>query len=55
MPAWGAFVFWVLFQMLGAGMQLMRTGEVSALAHLGGAAVGVLFWVWQRRPVPASA
>ncbi len=55
MPAWGVFVLWVLFQMVGAGMQLMRTGEVSALAHLGGAAVGVLFWVWQRRPVPASA
>lgn len=42
MPAWVLFVFWVLAQSLIAFKQTLGVAEVSAVAHLGGAAVGLL-------------
>ncbi len=48
-PAWGAFVLWVLLQFIIAALQMKGLSSVSALAHLGGAAVGVLAWVFCRQ------
>lgn len=45
MPASAAFVLWVLMQAFGAWMQMSGFSHVNALAHLGGAAVGFLFWL----------
>jgi len=48
-PAWGAFALWIMIQLLGSLQQLSGFGRVSALAHLGGAAAGFLFWlVWRK-------
>jgi len=47
-PAWGGLVMWGLLQILMAVMQAQGYSNVSALAHLGGAAVGVGFWWWSR-------
>lgn len=44
-PAWGLFVVWLLMQLFGARQQMAGFSNVSALAHLGGAAVGVIFWL----------
>ena len=44
-PAWCALIVWLLLQGLGAHQQLAGFSDVSALAHLGGAAVGFLFWL----------
>ena len=43
-PAWSMFLFWLLTQLLMAVLQIQGATSVSAFAHLGGAAVGVLFW-----------
>jgi membrane associated rhomboid family serine protease len=48
MPAWGAFVLWCGLQVLIAFQQLNGIGNVSGLAHAGGAATGLLFWMAQR-------
>ncbi|HEV8353877.1 MAG TPA: rhomboid family intramembrane serine protease [bacterium] len=41
-----AFGFlWVLLQLAGAWQQVAGTGTISALAHLGGAAAGLAFWL----------
>lgn len=47
-PAYGWGLIWIAFQLLGAYLQVRGASNVSALAHLGGAAVGVVFW-WVRR------
>jgi membrane associated rhomboid family serine protease len=42
-------LIWVLLQIIAAREQIAGIGDVSALAHLGGAAVGVWFWaIWTR-------
>ena len=43
LPAWVYFGFWAALQVFGASQQVDGIGTVSYLAHLGGAAVGVLF------------
>ena len=43
-PVGWMLAFWVAGQILGTVKQLSGFGSVSALAHLGGAIVGVLFW-----------
>ena len=45
-----AIAFWVLLQIMGAGIQVMARGAdgVAYLAHLGGAAVGMAFWAMDR-------
>jgi membrane associated rhomboid family serine protease len=47
-PAFVMFLFWVGLQVLGAIAQVSGFGSVSSLAHLGGAATGVLFWLATR-------
>lgn len=39
-----ALILWILLQVLGAYEQMAGFTQVSALAHLGGAGVGLLFW-----------
>ncbi len=43
-PAWSMFLFWLLTQFLLALLQIHGATSVSALAHIGGAAIGWLFW-----------
>ena len=42
LPAWGAFILWVLLQVITAKLQTEGKTDVSGLAHLGGAGVGVV-------------
>lgn len=48
-PAALVFVVWFGLQVVFALMQTGGDGRVSALAHLGGVAVGVAAWAWWRR------
>ena len=48
MPAWFALILWFLLQLLLAASQLAGTSNISALAHLGGAAVGLVAWLLWR-------
>jgi membrane associated rhomboid family serine protease len=48
-PAWGAILFWLLFQLLGAYQKIAGYGQVASLAHLGGALAGFLFWLAWRK------
>jgi membrane associated rhomboid family serine protease len=46
------FLLWLAFQLLGVWMQRRGFSQVSALAHMGGVAVGALFWAvdaWRDR------
>ena len=43
-PVWLLFLFWILLQALSTYLQVRGMSSVSALAHLGGALGGVLFW-----------
>lgn len=45
-PAWGAFAIWILLQIVTSFQQLAGLSNVSGLAHLGGAAIGFLLWIW---------
>ena len=47
LPAWGWFALWIGMQLLGAWFQLKVGSNVSSLAHLGGAAAGMLFWAFK--------
>lgn len=48
MPAYAVGILWLIFQIVGAWQQIAGTGNVSALAHLGGAVTGVVFWLTYR-------
>ena len=48
MPVWVAFGLWFALQILGAFAQSKGCTTVSAFGHLGGVAVGVLFWLVHR-------
>ena len=48
-PAAVMMVLWLTVQVFGAINQMSGNGHVSALAHLGGASVGLLFWLHTRR------
>jgi membrane associated rhomboid family serine protease len=49
LPAWFVFVLWILFQIIGTLEQKAGMSSVSAAAHLGGAAMGVVAWlVWRK-------
>ncbi|MAF91054.1 MAG: rhomboid family intramembrane serine protease [Bdellovibrionota bacterium] len=45
LPAWVGFVYWMLLDLTGYFSQLSHMGGVAHAAHLGGAAVGVLFGI----------
>jgi membrane associated rhomboid family serine protease/Zn-finger nucleic acid-binding protein len=48
MPAWFALVLWMLFQLIGTWEQKVGISSVSAVAHLGGAAIGLAAWlIWR--------
>lgn len=48
LPAWFALVLWILFQLIGGWEQFAGLSSVSAVAHLGGALVGVVaWWLWR--------
>ena len=48
LPAWFVFVLWIFFQIIGAYEQKIGISAVSSFAHLGGAGVGISFWlIWR--------
>ena len=47
-PALAMFLFWTALQFIGAWEQISGLSYISAIAHLGGAAVGVLFCIFTR-------
>lgn len=47
-PAYAYVGFWVALQLYGAYQQVAGVTNISALAHLGGAAVGVAAWIATR-------
>ncbi|MBC8372363.1 MAG: rhomboid family intramembrane serine protease, partial [Planctomycetes bacterium] len=49
MPVGAMFVLWILLQIIMAMKQAVGVGNVAVFAHLGGAAVGVLFWLLTRQ------
>ena len=49
MPAYAMFFVWVLLQFYGTWAQLSGFSNVASLAHLGGAATGLLFWLATRK------
>ena len=49
------FGIWVLMQIAGTLWIMQGIGDVAVFAHLGGAAVGVLFWWWTQRAISADA
>jgi membrane associated rhomboid family serine protease len=49
MPAYVALILWLLMQFVLAGLQLSELTNVSALAHLGGASVGIVAWLLDRK------
>jgi membrane associated rhomboid family serine protease len=56
LPAWGGLVLWVLFQLVGAWLQIRGMSDVSAFAHLGGVLAGVVAWVvWRQGNVHSAA
>ncbi len=49
-PALAGLAVWVLLQLGGAMLQIAGMTDVSALAHLGGAAAGLVAWIiWRKR------
>ncbi|MGQ9770431.1 MAG: rhomboid family intramembrane serine protease [Thermogutta sp.] len=49
-PAYLGAAVWVVLQIVNAYLQVLGVTDVSALAHLGGATVGMLFWLGWRNP-----
>jgi membrane associated rhomboid family serine protease len=47
-PAYGAFGLWIALQIVIAFVQTHAAGDVSGLAHLGGASVGLIAWALRR-------
>ncbi len=48
LPAFGLLIVWLLLQVFLAAQQLTGDGQISALAHLGGALTGLAFWIARR-------
>lgn len=53
MPVTVMFALWILIQISYAFMQTRGLSNIAAFAHLGGAAIGVLFWLFTRNSTPA--
>ncbi len=54
MPAYVLFLVWVALQCVGVWQQLSGFSHVSSLAHLGGAAVGLVFFLRYRSGIDLS-
>ena len=54
MPVGAMFILWILLQIIMAMKQAVGVGNVAVFAHLGGAAVGVLFWLVTRQKFPEA-
>jgi len=48
-PVGYMFAIWIILQLLGVYMQKAELSNVSALAHLGGAGIGILFWLLEKK------
>lgn len=48
-PAGVMFAIWIMFQIILAIQQSAGFGSVAVFAHLGGAAVGIIFWLATRQ------
>jgi len=48
LPVGFMLAIWIIFQILGAYRQIAGFSNVSSLAHLGGASIGICFW-WKTR------
>jgi membrane associated rhomboid family serine protease len=55
LPVGILFALWVASQIFSAFWISSGSANVAVFAHLGGAAVGVLFWWWTRRAVAAGS
>jgi membrane associated rhomboid family serine protease len=51
LPVGFMFALWVVLQIIAAMQQSVGIGNIAVFAHLGGAAVGVLFWLWTRHSI----
>jgi len=51
LPVGVMFALWVVLQIIAAIQQSVGIGNVAVFAHLGGAMVGVLFWLWDRHAI----
>lgn len=49
MPAYAMFLIWLELEFLGVWLQRSGFSNVSSLAHLGGAGVGLIFWFLTRK------
>lgn len=54
LPVGLMFALWVLTQIVNALNASAGFGNVAVFAHLGGAAVGVFFWLWARHGLSAD-
>jgi membrane associated rhomboid family serine protease len=54
-PVGYMLAIWVVLQIIGAMQQSVGVGHVAVFAHLGGAVVGVLFWLWTRRSLSTTS
>jgi membrane associated rhomboid family serine protease len=50
-PAWIAFILWLLIQLFGVYDQMKGVSNVSALAHVGGVMTGFVLWLWWHRVI----
>ena len=48
LPAYSVFLLWIAFQLLIAFLQTHAAGDVSGLAHVGGAIAGCIAWTLRR-------
>jgi len=51
LPVGAMLAIWVVLQIIPAMQQSVGIGNVAVSAHLGGGAVGVLFWLWTRHSI----
>jgi len=51
LPVGAMLAIWVVLQIFAAMQQSVGIGNVAVFAHLGGAAVGVLFWLWTHHSI----
>ncbi len=54
LPVFYMLIIWVVLQLIAAMQQSVGIGNVAVFAHLGGAAVGFLFWWWTRRSLSTT-